>query len=274
MRMKKILLLVLIFITGCTGPGKKPAESSQKLPVLSHKNLQGNWLVKDYFDKLNSGGYAGSISASGYGITEVRIDSALHDSLWLFNEDDYTLKVPYKLLGDDSIRVRISPEDSACISFHPKTGVLDIKSLTHERNYTYFHAADTLLSGEMPPSAFRKALDCAIARTSFIVYDPRLDQPHGVSAMLDCSGNVHGLKNFKTYRIFVNEAKSDCRGIDRIDFSDGKKTYSFGMVLVKNGIFLYHLNQSGKSKGKRYYQKGDFYLELDRVVKKPTKQDT
>src|ERR1039457_2458411 len=224
--MKKILLFLFIILTACTHSGGKQAETKLKPHSFSHKKFQGHWLIKDYFDKLNSGLYAGSLGTAGYGYTEILVDSAHHDSLWLFNEDDYTVKVRFKVIGDDSISVKNNTTDSSCISFSEKTGTLNIRSYNHIRKFGYYHAPDSLLSGPFPGSAFRRALNCAIARTSFVVYDPRLDQPHGTNASLDCTGNVHGLKNFKTFRIYVNVALSNCRDVDRIHFSDGKKTYS------------------------------------------------
>jgi len=270
--MKKIVFFLLVFITGCSPSGGKHSETNPKKHLFSFKKFQGNWLIKDYFDKLNSGTYVGNLNTSGYGITEIMIDSARHDSIWLFTEDDYTEKVPFKVIGDDSIIVKVNSNDSSCISFIEKTGTLNVKSFTHARNFGYFHAPDSLLSGFYPKSAFRRALNCAITKTSFIVYDPKLDQPHGTSATLDCLGNVQGLKNFKTFRIYVNEALSNCRDVDRIDFSDGHKTYSFGLTLFRNGIFLYHLVLCAKNTGKPYFQKGTFFLELDRTIKKPALQ--
>jgi len=270
--MKKIVFFLLVFITGCSPSGGKHSETNPKKHLFSFKKFQGNWLIKDYFDKLTSGTYVGSLNTSGYGITEIMIDSAHHDSLWLFNEDDYTEKVPFKVIGYDSIMVKMNPNDSSCISFIEKTGTLDVKSFIHARDFGYFHAPDSLLSGNNPKSAFRRALNCAIARTSFIVYDPKLDQPHGTNASLDCFGNVHGLKNFKTFRICVNEALSNCRDVDRIDFSDRHKTYSFGLTLFRNGIFLYNLVLYGKNTAKPYFQKGTFFLELDRLYKRPSLQ--
>lgn len=270
--MKKIVFILLILITGCSQSGGKHPERTPKKHTFSFKKFQGNWLIKDYFDKLNSGTYVGSLNTSGYGITEIMIDSAHHDSLWLFNEDDFTEKLPFKVIGDDSILVKMNPHDSSCISLNEKIGTLVVKSFTHARNFGYFHAPDSLLSGIYPKSAFRRVLNCAIARTSFIVYDPRLDQPHGTNASLDCLGNVHGIKNFKAFRIYVNEVLSNCRDVDRIDFSDGHKIYSFGLTLFRNGIFLYHLVPYGKNTGKPYFQKGSFFLELDRPFKKPSLQ--
>jgi hypothetical protein len=266
--MKKILFLLFIVLTGCTHPGGKQAETKPKPHTISWKKFQGNWLIKDYFDKIYSGVYVGSLSTAGYGLTEIRIDSAHRDSAWLFNEDDYAIRVPLKVIGNDSLLVRMNPVDSSCIYFNDKAGTLEVRSCDHIRKFGYYRVPDSLLSGTSPKSAFRKALNCAISRTSFVVYDPRLDQPHGTDASLDCDGNVHGLKNFRTFRIYVNAVLSNCRDVDRIDFSDGRKTYSFGLALVKNGIFLYHLKSMGKNTGKPYYMKGDFYLEMDRPVKK------
>jgi hypothetical protein len=269
--MRKIIFFLLIFATGCIQPGGKHPETTVKKHVFSYKKFQGNWLVKDYFDKLNSGTYVGSLNTSGYGITEIMIDSAHRDSIWLFNEDDSTVKVTFKVVGDDSILVKINAKDSACIFFTGRTGTIEVISLNRIRKFEYFHAPDSLLSETFPKSAFRRALNSSIARTSFIVYDPRLDQPHGTNARLDYLGNVYGLKNFKTFRIYVNVKRSNCRDVDRIDFSDGKKTYSYGLALMRNAIFLYHLALLGKNTGKPYYHKGIFYLELDRVNEKKQK---
>ena len=266
--MKKIIFFLLVSLTGCIHSGGKHAGTMLKPHLFSFKKFQGNWLIKDYFDKLNSNTYVGSLNTAGYGFTEIRIDSAHHDSLWLFNEDDYTIKVPFKIIGDDSILVKMNPKDSSCISFIGKTGILEVRSYTHKRNFGYFHAGDSLLTGTNPKSAFRRTLNCVIAKTSYVVYDPKIHQPHSTNAILDCLGNVKGLRNFKTFRIYVNEVLSNCRDVDRIDFSDGKKTSSFGLVLVRNGIFLYQLVAYAKYTGKPYFQRGNFILELDRPFKK------
>jgi hypothetical protein len=266
--MNKIIFFLLVILTGCIHSGGKHTGTTLKPHLFSFKKFQGNWLIKDYFDKLNSGTYVGSLSTAGYGLTEIRIDSAHHDSLWLFNEDDYSIRVPFKVIGDDSILVKMNPNDSSCISFMEKTGILNVKSYTHKRNFGYFHAPDSLLSDTYPKSTFRMVLNCFIARTSYVVYDPKVHPFHSTSASFDCLGNIKGLKNFKTFRIYVNEALSNCRDVDRIDFSDGKKTSSFGLVLVRNGIFLYQLVAYAKYTGKPYFQRGNFLLELDRPFRK------
>ena len=248
---------------GCSRGGEKQAKAPEREIGFSYAKFHGNWLIRDYFDKINSRTYIGSLNTAGYGVTEIAIDSSHRDSLWLINEDLEFGKVPYRVAGNDSILVKMSPKDSSYIIFDDSSKTLFFRIDERYRNYQYFRANDSLLTGDNPASAFRKSFDGGFAG-SFVAYDPMLDQPHGIKVRFDCHGNVSGLKNFRTFRIYVNGDLANCVDLDRIDFSDGRKIHSYGMKLINNGFFLYKLVLATKAGEKPYYRKGDFFMEFRR----------
>jgi hypothetical protein len=258
-----LFTICILLMLGCSHGREKQGKAPERKIWFSYAKFQGNWLIRDYFDKIRSKTFIGSFNASGYGVTEIAIDSGHRDSLWLINEDLESGKMACRIAGNDSLLVKMSPKDSSYLVFNDTTKTLFFRIDQRYRYCQYFHANDSLLAGENPVSAFRKAFNSAFAG-SYVAYDPMLDQPHGINVRFDNNGTVYGLKNYRTYRIYVNGDLANCVDMDRIDFSTGSKIQSFGLTLVNKGFFLYRLVRDTKPGEKPYYSKGEFYMEFRR----------
>lgn len=260
--MKKLLILSILVLCGCINqPSGRQNDTGKNVP-LSLQTYHGHWLIKPYFDSLNMDPFRGRLNTSDYGFTEIIIDSAHRDSVWLLNEDLEKVQVPVGITTGDSIQVRLTEKTSTWLVYNPGQGTLLLKIDERSRQNAYFCAPDSLISPGYPESSFRKALNCWLARHSYIAYDPLLDAPHGVKVRFDCNGNVYGMKNFKSFHIYVNGDMANCQGMDRIDLFDGQRTHSYGMVMVKSGVNLYHLVLMTKPGEKPWYRKGEFFLDL------------
>jgi hypothetical protein len=262
--MRKYTLLLLVVLAACSGGNENKKSAPVEKPSLSFRKVQGNWLVKEYFDRLNSRSYVGSFGTSPYGITEIVFDSLSRDSVWVIDEEVSARKVRFTLAGVDSVGLSTGGGKNEFLYFDEKTGHLVLQKPGNRLPVRFFHSPDSMLTGSSPASAFRRSLNSALAG-HFNAYDPSRKKAGKSVVTLDRDGNVSGIGNYKTYHLYVNGPMANCRDADRIEFSDGRKTFSYGITAFINGYFLYKLKPGNKNEKGAKLEKGNFFMELDRV---------
>jgi hypothetical protein len=257
--LSKTLFLLMIFVAACSGPEKKQEPKTEGTPVYTMKGLEGDWLVKDYFDKLHSVNYTGSLSTAGYGITEIVVPGK-GDSLWIINEGVDRSILPVTLCGNDSVMVKTAANGGWCIFLDKKTSRLVLAEPSGKLRNGYFRVPDSLRTEGTPGSAFRNALQAAFAGR-YLVYGTGKAAAKARQVQFHANGTVTGL-NAKTYRIIVAGDEANIRDADRLDLSDGKRVHSYGMTRFRNGWFLYDLVPAQTNQGKPEFSKGRLVMEM------------
>jgi hypothetical protein len=266
--MRSLMVLCLLLFLGCSGTTLQKKETNEAVKQPSLVPFYGHWVIKPYFDNLEKEDFTGNLNASAYDYTEIVINPAVRDSLWLIKEDCFAEKVPVLFLDSVTVQLRMIRKTNTVVKFDLQRKLLTFRMDDTLPSYEYSRVEDSSVPREPDVSAFRNRVNCFLARTGYTAYDPLLDQPHGIPCSFSCDGQVKGIKKYRTFRLHFDQERPASGNFSRIMFSDGKNGAVYGLEMYKNGIRLYHLVITSKPyESTIRYRKGDLFLDLERSKK-------
>jgi hypothetical protein len=243
--MKK--LFFILFICSLVSCEQKVSQSQPKSLDSSASLFYGNWLLREYFDSLKPN-YQGSLSASQWGITELVFSPAFKDSVLFINEDLEISMEKIEIIADDTILLSLTDAPYNRIIYNERTKNLEYQIDERYPTYHFFKAPASLIELTPYPTAFRNKLNIFFADYEFV------EIPNKGTVYLHSGGYTRGLNEYTSYKITVNGDLDNIKDASRIEFSDEKKTDSYGFKLTEKGFDLYTLKLLTQPGEKPFYK--------------------